>query len=69
MSDVHNHHDAPLPVGGVSIRPGATARVPNWTPELANETERALLKIGKIEVIEAKTEKADDKPAQGKKSS
>lgn len=69
MADVRNNHDAVVSVGGVSIRPGATSRVPNWTRETANEKERALLDIGAIEVIEEPKAKADDKQGQGKKAS
>ena len=65
MAVVRNNHDARLTVGGVPLRPGASASVPGWSEDLATSTERALLKDKLIEVIGE--EPTDEKPKADKK--
>ncbi len=64
MAIVRNNHDGRLTVAGVSLRPGGAVDIPNWSPDVANAAEKALLDLKKIEVIEPS--KADEKPAKPK---
>lgn len=58
MANVKNKHSAPLTMGGVTIRPGATAKVENWRAVSGGSAVRTWLKLGIIEADEDPAERA-----------
>lgn len=64
MVSLKSKHDAPLPlpVGGI-LNPGATRTVERWNVLRHNDTIKAWISAGLIEVIEAKAEPVVSKAA------
>lgn len=58
MANVKNKHSAALTMGGVTIRPGATAKVENWRAVSGGSAVRTWLKLGIIEADEDPAERA-----------
>lgn len=58
MTSLKSNHDAPLPLPGVGgiLNPGATRKVDKWNVLRHNDTIKAWISAGLVEVI-------DDKPA------
>lgn len=58
MTSLKSNHDAPLPLPGVGgvLNPGATRKVDRWNVLRHNDTIKAWISAGLVEVIE-------DKPA------
>ncbi|PHP66543.1 hypothetical protein CSC94_12705 [Zhengella mangrovi] len=67
MANITNHYESPLSIGGVEIRPGATARVESWGKIKDAGVYPAWLRAGVISVEDADAPAAasveDDFPA------